>query len=275
VSADDPAVSFDRPQEGRSARVRVARAALQAALDVPGVLGSDSGPSGARVTADPAFGALTGVLATAQSDGRYAVDLSLVADMVPLPALAEEVRAHVRKRVNGEQLGTVLGAVNVEFASVVTAEEFAAAAAEQQQQTILAEELAARDAVVEESAEAAAPRPGSVKKEAPETVAVRASTGVAAEGERPLTAPTAEATPRESDAAAALAARQAALATDQAALAAKQAALVAEQTALAAEQAALAAEQVALAATPAAPLPPLENESVAGSAAEDDGERLR
>jgi hypothetical protein len=114
-----------------------------------------------------------------------------------------------------------------------------------------------------------------VKKEAPEAVAVSASAGVAAQGERPLTAPTAEATPRESDAAAALAARQAALATDQAALAAKQAALVAEQTALAAEQAALAAEQVALAATPAAPLPPLENESVAGSAAEDDGERLR
>ena len=232
------------------------------------MLGSDSGPSGARVTADPVSGALIGVLATAQSDGRYAVDLSLVADMVPLPALAEKVRAHVRKRVDGEQLGTVLGAVNVEFAYVVTEEEFAMTAAEQQQQAILAEELAARTATVGEAAEAAAPRPGSVKKEAPEVVAAPASAGVAPEGERPLTAPASEATPRDSDAAAALAARQAALATDQAALAAKQAALAAEQATLAGEWAALGAEA-------AAHISSLDSERAAGSAAEDEGERPR
>jgi len=246
VSADDPAVSFDRPHEGRSPRVRVGRAALQAALEVPGVLGSDSGPSGARVTADPVSGPLIGVLATAQSNGRYAVDLSLVADMVPLPALAEKVRAHVRKRVDGEQLGTVLGAVNVEFASIVTAEEFAVTAAEQQQRA----------------------RGGLVKHEAPEAVAAPASSWGSSEGERPRGASAAEATPRGLDAAAALSARQAALATDQAALAAKQAALAAEQAALADEWAALAAEQ-------AAPLPSLSNEHAAGSAAEDDGERQR
>jgi hypothetical protein len=236
-------------------------------LEVPGVLGSDSGPSGARVTADPVSGTLIGVLATAQPDGRYAVDLSLVADMVPLPALAEKVRAHVRKRVNGEQLGTVLGAVNVEFASVVTAEEFAVTAAEQQQQAILAEGLAADAATVEEAAGATAPRRGSVKK-APEAVAAPASAGGGSEGERPLAASAAEATPRGLDAAAALAARQAALASDQAALAAKQAALAAEQAALAGECAALAAE-------PAAPLRSLESEHDAGLVAGDDGERQR
>ena len=268
MSADDPAVSFDRPQEGQSARVRVGRAALQAALEVPGVLGSDSGPSGARVTADPVSGGLIGVLATAQSDGRYAVDLSLVAEMVPLPALAEKVRAHVRKRVDREQLGTVLGAVNVEFASVVTAEEFAVTAAEQQQQAIPAAELAAGAATVDEAAEATASRRGSVKKEAPEAVAAPASAGGPSEGERPLGASAAEATPRGLDAAAALAARQAALATDQAALAAKQAALAAEQAALAGEWGALAAE-------PAAPLPSLSSEHAVGSAAEDDRERQR
>ena len=265
MSADDPAVSFDRPEAGQSVRVRVARAALQAALEVPGVLGSDSGPSGRRVTADPASGPLIGVLATAQSDGRYAVDLSLVADMVPLPALAEAVRARVRKRVDGEQLADVLGAVNVEFASVVTAEEFAATAAEQQlEEAILAEELAVGAAMGEESAHGS----GSVKGEAPEAVGAPARAGVAPKGEPRLGLPAAEATPRGPEAGAALAARQAALATDQAALAAKQAALAAEQAALAGERAALPAE-------PGAPLPSLEGEHVTGSAAEDDVERKR
>jgi hypothetical protein len=238
-------------------------------LEVPGVLGSDPGPSGVRVTADPASGALIGVSATAQSDDRYAIDLSLVADMVPLPALAEDVRARVRRRADGERLGAVLGAVNVEFASVVTAEEFAVAAAEQQiDKAILAEELAAGTAIAEEAAEATAPGPGSVRREAPEAVAAPARAGVAPEGERPLGASAAEATPRGLDAAAALAARQAALATDQAALAAKQAALAAEQAALAGECAALAAE-------PAAPLRSLESEHDAGLVAGDDGERQR
>jgi len=256
-------VSFDRPEAGQSVRVRVARSALQAALEVPGVLGSDSGPSGRRVTADPASGPLIGVLATSQSDGRYAADLSLVADMVPLPALAEEVRARVRKRVDGEQLGDVLGAVNVEFAYVVTAEEFAATAAEHQiEEAILAEELAAGAAIAEEAARGS----GSIKGEAPEAVAAPARAGVAPEGERRFGALAAEATRRAPDAGAVLAARQAALATDQAALAAKQAALAAEQAALAGERAALAAEP---------PLPSLEGERVTGSAAEDDGERKR
>jgi hypothetical protein len=262
-------VSFDRRQEGRSVRVRVARAALQAALDVPGVLGSDRGRGGVRVTADPASGPLIGVSATAQSDGRYAIDLSLVADMVPLPALAEEVRSGVRRRADGEQLGSVLGAVNVEFASVVTAEEFAAAAAVQQvEETILAEELAAGAAIAQEAAEATAPGPGSLSQEAPEPVAAPASAAVAAEGERLLEAPAAGPTPRRSDAAAVLAARQAALATDQAALAAQQAALAAEQAALAGERAALAAESVA-------PLGSLESEQLAGSAPKGDGEPKR
>jgi hypothetical protein len=258
VSRDDSAVAFDRPEAARSARVRVAGAALQAALDVPGVLGSDPGPSGRRVTAEPASGALIGVLATAQSDGRYAVDLSLVADMVPLPPLAEEVRARVRQRVDGEQLGDVLGAVNVEFAYVVTAEEFAAAAAEQQsEEAILAEELAVGAAVAEEGAWGS----GSVKSEAPEATPRGPDAGVA--------------TPRRPDAGAALAARQAALATDQAALAAKQAALAAELAALAEEQVALAGERAALADEPGAPLHSLEGEPGAGSAAEDDVERKR
>jgi hypothetical protein len=263
-------VSFDRPEASQSVRVRVARAALQAALEVPGVLGSDSGPSGRRVTADPDSGPLIGVLATAQSDGRYAVDLSLVADMVPLPALAEEVRARVRRRVDDEELGEVLGVVNVEFASVVTADEFAATIAAEQEveEAILAEELGAVAAIAGEAAAVGARSSGSVTGEARGRVAAPSSAGVAAEGERRLAAPAGEPTPRGPDAAAALAARQAALATDQAALAAQQAALAAEQAALARERATLAAES-------AAPLRSLESEQVAGSAPEGVGERKR
>jgi hypothetical protein len=272
VSGDDSAVLFDRPEAARSVRVRVAGAALEAALEVPGVLGSDPGPSGRRVTGEPASGALIGVLATAQSDGRYAVDLSLVADMVPLPALADQVRARVRKRVGAEQLGDVLGAVNVEFASVVTAEEFAAAAAEQQiEKAVLAEELAAGAAVAEEGARGS----GSVKGEAPESVAAPPRAGVGPEGERRLGPLADEAPPHGPDAGAELAARQAALATEQAALAAKQAALAAELAALAGDRLALASERAALATEPGPPLPSLEGEHGAGSAAEDDGERER
>jgi hypothetical protein len=263
-------VSFDRPQVGESVRVRVARAALQAALAMPGVLGSDSGPSRGRVTADPDSGPLIGVLVTAQSDGRYAVDLSLVADMVPLPALAEEVRARVRKRVDGEQLGDVLGAVNMEFAYVVTADEFAAAvpAERQVEEAILAEELGEVAAVAGEAAEVGPRGAGSVKGEARGRVAAQARARVASEGERRLGAAAGEAAPRGPDADAALAARQAALATDQAALAAQQATLAAEQAALAGERAALAAQS-------APPLRSLESEQVAGPAPEGEGERKR
>ena len=270
MKAEEPVVSFDRPQVVRSVRVRVARAALQAALAVPGVLGSDSDPSRGRVTADPDSGPLIGVLVTAQSDGRYAVDLSLVADMVPLPALAEEVRARVRRRVDDEELGDVLGVVNVEFAYVVTADEFAAAIAADQQveDAIVAAELGAVAAIAGEAAEVGARGSGSVTGEARGGVAAPSSEGIGAEGERRLGAPAGEATHGGRDAAAALAVRQAALATEQAALAAQQAALAAEQAALAGERAARAAES-------AAPLRSLESEQVAGSAPEGDGERKR
>jgi hypothetical protein len=222
------------------------------------------------VTADPDSGPLIGVLVTAQSDGRYAADLSLVADMVPLPALAEEVRARVRRRVDDDELGDVLGVVNVEFAYVVTADEFAAAIAAEQQveEAILVEELGAVAAIAEECDEVGARGSGSVTGEARARVAAASSAGIGAESERRLGAPAGEATYGGRDAAAALAARQAALATDQAALAAQQAALAAEQAALAGERAALAAES-------AARLRSLESEQLAGSAPEGDGERKR
>jgi uncharacterized alkaline shock family protein YloU len=110
-----------------SARVPLARLALRAASEVPGVLGSDPGPQGLRVVADPPE-LLRGVSVTAEVDGRYAVDLCLVAGMVPLHALADEVRDRVRRRAERERLETELGTVNVEFAMVMSEAEATAVA---------------------------------------------------------------------------------------------------------------------------------------------------
>jgi hypothetical protein len=260
VSTDDLTMAADPPQAAGSVRVDVARAALQAALDAPEVLGSDSGPNGLRVTADPLFGPLLGVSATAQADGRYAIDLSLVATMVPLPELAEEVRDRVRKRAGREHLDDVLGSINVEFASVMTAEEFAAAAVEQEvQETLVAEEIAA-PVEAEEAAEPSGPESGTGERAIPGAVQAPGRTGPAPEDDQRPGAPAAGPRPPGGDRAA-LAARQAALATDQAALAAK--------------QAALAAEQAALAAGPGAAGSSPEGEREPGWMAEDDEEQKR
>lgn len=232
MSAESPAVSSERPEAAGSLRVRVARAALHAALQAPGVVGSDPGPGRLRVTADPPAGPLVGVSATAQADGRYGIDLSLVADMVPLPELAEQVRERVRKRTRGERLEELLGSINVDFAYVMTTEELAAAAAEREvEEARAAEKLAVPAASAKQTpgptVAASAPEKGS----GADATAAQVGAGRARAGQRGVAEPSAEAMPGGRDAAA-LAVRQAALATDQAALAAKQAALAAEQAAL-------------------------------------------
>lgn len=229
MSADNIVVRPDRPEAAGSLRVRVARTALQAALQAPGVVGSDPGPSRVRVTADPPADPLVGVSATAQADGRYAVDLSLVADMVPLPALAEEVRKRVRKRTQTERLAELLGSINVEFAYVVTREELAAAAAEREAEEALAAEKLALAAASAEPA----PQPiaaASAPREAGGEAMTEPGDEPAGGEEAGPAEPSAEAIAGGD--AAALAVRQAALATDQAALAARQAALAAEQATL-------------------------------------------
>ena len=141
-------------ETGASDRVRLARLALDAALVVPDVLGAEAGLHGVRVTADPPARLLRGVSVIAQPDGRYAVDLRLVALMVPLVALAEEVRRRVQASAGRRGLADRLGTVNVEFARLLTADE------------------ARRDTVDERgaSAEPEAPAPGALSV-APATAA--------------------------------------------------------------------------------------------------------
>lgn len=209
--------------------------ALQAAQGVSGVLGADPGPSRLRVTADPTSGVLVGVSVTAMPDGRYGVDLSLVAEMVSLPELADEVRARVLEGARRARVARLLGSINVEFAYVMTREELAAAAASAQEEaeTLITEESGAAEAEVARPKAA-----GAARTEAPEAVAAPGPTATPAAGRSADAggeASSAGGAASSDDAmAATIAARQAAIATDQAALAAKQAALAAEQAALAA-----------------------------------------
>jgi hypothetical protein len=121
AAAPPPAWGVSRSQLGRLA--------LEAAAVVPGVVGVDAGPHDSYLTADEPAGVLRGVSVIAQADGRYAVDLCLVAGIVPLIELADEVRRRVRARAALERLADQVGAVNVEFARVLSDEEILAEAA--------------------------------------------------------------------------------------------------------------------------------------------------
>lgn len=118
-----PAPAAPPLQVSASPRVRLARLALDAALAVPDVIGAEAGVHGVHVTADPPAGLLRGVSVIAQADGRYAVDLRLVARMVPLVALGEEVRRRVQASAGRGGLADRLGTVNVEFARLLTLDE--------------------------------------------------------------------------------------------------------------------------------------------------------
>lgn len=105
--------------DAASDRVRLARLALEAALTVPDVFRGNAGSGVRRVTACTS-GVLVGVAATAQADGRYSIDLRLVARPVPLRPLADEVRGRVQRAAARVGLDRLLGEVNVEFSDLMT-----------------------------------------------------------------------------------------------------------------------------------------------------------
>lgn len=76
-----------------SERVRVASAALEATLAVPGV--ADAGPLGAHVTGVGGGERLEGVICAATEGGGYALSLRLICEAVPLHPLADEIREAV------------------------------------------------------------------------------------------------------------------------------------------------------------------------------------
>ena len=156
-----PPAALAPPLQSRASdRVRLARLALDAALVVPDVLGAEAGVHGVRVTADPPAGPLRGVSVIAQADGRYAVDLRLVARIVPLVTLGEEVRRRVQASALRDGLADRLGTVNVEFARLLTPDE--ARAAEDARGAVGAAPAAPPPAVLPVAPAAAPPRPESM-----------------------------------------------------------------------------------------------------------------
>lgn len=127
-----PPASPAPPQVSGSLRMRLARVALDAALAAPGVVDAEVGSNRVRVTGDSPANLLRGVSVTAEGDGRYGVDLCLVAAMVPLVTLGDEVRRRVRESAGRHGLAGELGSIDVEFSRLVSPEE-----AQQQAEDVL------------------------------------------------------------------------------------------------------------------------------------------
>ncbi len=106
------------PQRAPSARVQLARVALEAALKVKAVVGAHSGPLALRATVEGRE-RVAGVVVAAIGDGRYGVELHLVAELVPLPPLGERVRKRVERAASTVGLQDVLGPIEITFEDVV------------------------------------------------------------------------------------------------------------------------------------------------------------
>lgn len=103
-----------------STRVQLARAALETALHTTQVAGGLCGPLSQFATAD-GDELLRGVLATARADGRYDVELHLVArwPVPPLHELGGQVERRVRHAVRRKGLSEGLGDLLVAFGDLV------------------------------------------------------------------------------------------------------------------------------------------------------------
>jgi hypothetical protein len=99
-----------------SDRVRLARAARQAALAIPGVRGTDVGAAGTFMTGAGHGERLEGVTCVAASHGGYEVSLRLIAGLVALHPLGERVQAAVVRVANCAAIE--LAGVSVHFADL-------------------------------------------------------------------------------------------------------------------------------------------------------------
>lgn len=101
-----------------SERERLATVALQAARATAGVAGSGAGPAGLNRTR-VGSAVLDGVAVIAEREGRFSVELSLVALPVPLHPLAAAVRVRLSNAAVAAGLEAQLGTIDVEFTDVV------------------------------------------------------------------------------------------------------------------------------------------------------------
>jgi hypothetical protein len=108
------------PWRSEPQRIRLARAASQAALTVRGVLAMDAGPAGTFMTGASDGERLNGVICVAAPEGGYDVSLRLVAGLVALRPLGQRVRAAVVRVAGFANLE--LAGVSVHFADIAAEE---------------------------------------------------------------------------------------------------------------------------------------------------------
>jgi hypothetical protein len=108
--------AISEPWHTESDRVRLARAARQAALTVCGVRAMDAGPAGTFMTAAGDGERLPGVTCIAAAEGGYELSLRLVAGLAALHPLGERVRAAVVRVASFA--GIELADVTVHFADL-------------------------------------------------------------------------------------------------------------------------------------------------------------
>ncbi|GAC1525201.1 MAG: hypothetical protein NVS2B6_12330 [Thermoleophilaceae bacterium] len=97
--------------------MRLARAALDAALLTDGVASAHPGFGRAHLTSEGSQ-RLEGVLVSARADDRYDVALALVAYPVPLHDLADRIRAAIARSARASGLEGALGEISVAFEDV-------------------------------------------------------------------------------------------------------------------------------------------------------------
>jgi hypothetical protein len=103
---------------GPSDRVRLTRAARDATLRVPGVVAMDTGPMGLYVTA--AFGErLEGIICAAANDGGYDISVRVIAALVSLPDLSEQIIAAITRAA--DRIGVPCSSVSIHFADLLAA----------------------------------------------------------------------------------------------------------------------------------------------------------
>lgn len=104
-----------------SERVRLARAALDAALSVPGVRSGDAGPMRTHHTTAGKGERLDGVTCIADGRGGYEVSLQLVCEAVPLAALSAQIQRRVTGAADLAGLAGVLTRISVHFSDLAVA----------------------------------------------------------------------------------------------------------------------------------------------------------
>jgi hypothetical protein len=107
-----PAEGPQRPSD----RVRLTRAARDAALQVPGVVGTDTGPTGVYLTA-AAGERFEGIICAAADDGGYDISVRLIAGLVSLPDLSERIAAAISRAAL--RVGVPCSSISIHFADLL------------------------------------------------------------------------------------------------------------------------------------------------------------